>query len=88
MNYIKNKIGHKECLRYANKDRMKNEEFEDFWEGMYEGDADAKRRDGIRTVLKIAKKYGIEDKELDLTKSQDEIINQVQSILDNNGALK
>ena len=46
-------VGHKLCLRVGNKDRMNDEEFEDFWAGNYEGDRGAKYRDSARSWAKV-----------------------------------
>lgn len=49
MREIESIVGHKLCSKRWNKDRMNDEEFEDFWKGNYEGNRGAKYRDKARS---------------------------------------
>lgn len=51
MRWIENRIGRRVISRVWNKD-MTDEEHEDFWRGIFEGNADARERDHQRRLRK------------------------------------
>lgn len=77
MSYIEKDIGKKECLRYSNRDDMTNEEFEDFWNGSYENDTEAKERHDKRFIKGYVKKYNL-NIELDYNKSSSELMKELE----------
>jgi hypothetical protein len=81
MQYIQTKVEGKLLSRTWNK-HMTDEEFDDFWQGCYCGDIEAKRRYDIRKVKKLAAKYEVDIDLLDLTKSHDEILEQLSQIVE------
>lgn len=74
MSYIESIIGRKETSRYWNKDRMNNEEFEDFWLGTYEGDEEAKRHHEIKSFKKLATNANIPHDLIDWTRLSKDIL--------------
>jgi len=76
--YIESKITYKYLLR-VNNDDMSDEEFADFYNGNFEKDIEAKHRYEIRSMQKIAKKYGMYEK-FDWDKSFEEVYKQFSEL--------
>lgn len=57
MHYIEEAIGYRECLREWNKNKMSDDEFNDFWRGRFEGHEPSRKRADAR-LRKMAMDIG------------------------------